>query len=83
MPRFALKDLLIGMTIIAIGLGILVFAETLAPHHQIAPYKGLQAGLIGGGVMTVGSGIAYPFKRPWIGLAIGVILMWPAIKFVM
>ena len=83
MPRFALKDLLIGMTITAIGLGVLVFAETLAPHHQIAPYKGLQAGLVGGGVMTLGNGIAYPFKRWWLGFAIGAILLWPAMIFVM
>jgi|SRR4051812_8860670 hypothetical protein len=64
MPRFSLKDILRGITLASIGVGMLavVFNEQSLPTSK--QFLLLQALLVGFGGMLVGYGLAFPFKYP-------------------
>jgi hypothetical protein len=76
MPKFSIKDLLLGATIAAIGFAMVGigfrFAVPNDPRHA-----GTQAYLLGAGGLLIGSGLAYPLGKggtPFL-LICGVIAM--------
>jgi hypothetical protein len=76
MPKFTIKDLLIGSTLVAIGLTMVVIGFHLAPPHDVKR-AGTQAYLLGAGGILLGSGLAYPFGKggmPFL-LVCGIIAM--------
>jgi hypothetical protein len=83
MARYTLKDLLMGTTIVAVGLGMLVFAATVSARHDIGWLKATQVGLISCGSMTIGAGIAHPFKSGWLGVAVGGVIVWFALHIIL
>ena len=48
MPKFTIKDLLIGATLTAVGLGMVDFGVHYTPPHDVKR-AGMQAYLLGGG----------------------------------
>jgi hypothetical protein len=73
MPRFSLKRLLAGITLVAVGLGVASLApwiETGYPVHS--ENAAIGAWLVGGAV--AGAGAFYPFKRLWLGALTGFII---------
>ncbi len=69
MTRFTLKDVLIGLAIASVGLGMIAFAI----HWRmplLSEWEGVQIGLAGGGASITGIGITHPFmKQTKTGLA--------------
>jgi hypothetical protein len=64
-PRFSIKDLLLSISLIALGLGTIVFSLTLeSPFRALGSY-GLP--LIGAGGLTL-------FGRTWTGAGVGCLL---------
>jgi hypothetical protein len=61
-PRFSIKDLLLSMALIALGLGTIVFTLSLG-----FPWKSLGAY----GLVLAGAGALKPFNRAAIGAGIG------------
>jgi hypothetical protein len=60
--RFSLKDLLWCMSLIALGLGTIVYALTLArPWMSLGAY----------GLALFGAGALTPFDRTWTGAGLG------------
>jgi len=75
MPRFTVKQMLIATTLVAIGLGAIVIAFQLRGSPSEFWSKGTPGGMIGGGAMTIGSGVAYPFNKSWkVSLPVGLIV---------
>jgi hypothetical protein len=77
MPRFSVKDLLFGSTLIAVGVGMIVCAYRFTPQsvdsiRQISSWPFL-CWVCGGG--AIGAGIMTPLKRPWEGAGLGIALM--------
>ena len=72
MPRFALKDLFLATTLIAVGMSLLYLLFSREPWRgwsAVVPYA-----LAYGGSALIGAGILAPFKRPWIGAVVGVVV---------
>lgn len=72
MPRFDLRALLICLTGVATGLGLIAIAVRmpLVPH-DLGWSQGIQQGLIGGGSSVLAGGVAYPFKQQlWITMVL-------------
>jgi hypothetical protein len=61
-PRFSIKDLLISMALVALGLGTIAFTATLD-----FPWKSLGAY----GLVLIGAGGLKPFNRAYTGAGIG------------
>jgi hypothetical protein len=62
MPRFSIKDLLLSMALVGLGLGTIVFTLKLdAPWVSFSSY----------GLALVGAGVLTPFNRAWTGAGIG------------
>jgi len=72
MPRFDLRSLLICLTGVAAGLGLIAIAVRMPMvPHDISWSRGLQQSLIGGGSSVLAGGVVYPFKqRLWITMLI-------------
>ena len=68
MPRFSFKELLLAMTLIAVGLGALAY---LAGYKDWSNWQ-LALWLATGPI--IGCGLFIPFRRPWLGLALGVVM---------
>jgi hypothetical protein len=64
MFRFSLKDILRGLTLASIGLGMLAFAFREQTPPTAKEVKLLQTLLCAFGGMLVGYGLAFPFKWP-------------------
>jgi hypothetical protein len=64
-PRFSIKDLLLSMALIALGLGTIMFTLGLEP-----PWISLGAY----GLVLIGAGGLKPFDRAWTGAGIGCLL---------
>ena len=76
MPRFTIKDLLLATTLIAIGAGMLALVlrgnAWLWPRGGLAVITVFSLWLGGGG--CIGAGLLTPFKHPWIGAALGLLI---------
>jgi uncharacterized membrane protein YczE len=74
MPRFTIKDMLLAMTLIAVGAGMLTFLD----RNRERTFGQSAIGAIGillmwyGSGACVGAGLFTPFKRPWLGVLIAV-----------
>jgi hypothetical protein len=69
MPRFSLKRLFASITLIAIGVAMIA---AVFQHREIFEwYTALLFVVAGGG--TIGAGLFNPFRRPWLGVAIGIL----------
>jgi hypothetical protein len=66
MKRFTLKDLLIGISLIAIGLGMIGSGEIM----RLTSVSALCLWLVAWPV--IGAGVFYPFKRPMVGAVAAV-----------
>jgi hypothetical protein len=72
MPRFSIKVLLVAMTLVAGGMGLIYFAFQ---HPNLRGDETLQlaGGWLGGGVL-IGAGMFTLFGKPWFGAIIGFAL---------
>jgi hypothetical protein len=80
MTRFPLMDILIGLAIVSVGLGMIAFAI----HWRmpvLSKWEPIQIGLASGGSIAAGNGISYPFRRTsrWLGLVIGILILIPVL----
>jgi hypothetical protein len=64
MARFALKDLLRGITLVALGFGMLAVVLHGNPQPTSAGLRLWQQMLVGFGGMLIGYGIAFPISYP-------------------
>ena len=78
MLRYSLKDVLRGVTLAAIGLGMLVIAFTKLNQPSTNELKMLQAFLVAFGGAFVGYGFAFPIKWPPHQMVMGMIGMFAA-----
>jgi hypothetical protein len=76
MPRFTVKDLLLATTLIAIGAGTLAFLFQNGEQIKHSYGAAIFAGLWFGGGAFIGAGTFLPFKRPWTGAVIGVVIQF-------
>jgi hypothetical protein len=72
MPRFALKDLLLSTTLIALGLACYVWVQR--SQIPLLEHPIILLPLIGSGAL-VGAGILHPFRVAWMGALIGALAM--------
>jgi hypothetical protein len=71
MPRFTVKDVLLAMLLVAIGLTMVVAIRVDPPGSR---NPDLNLCLFLGGMPCIGAGLAAPFHRKWVGAGIGAIL---------
>jgi hypothetical protein len=64
-PHFSIKDLLLSMALIALGLGTIAFTLKLEP-----PWMSMGAY----GLVLIGAGALTPLNRAWTGGGIGCLL---------
>jgi hypothetical protein len=64
MPRFSLKDLLIGTALLAAGITAICGIAHVPPDLWVIPMW------FGGSTLTA-AGLSTPFQRTWTGAAIG------------
>jgi hypothetical protein len=73
MPRFDLKALLYSTALISLGLGVIA---TLAAHEKTMsswhPVFGML--LVFSIGPTIGAGVLLPFRRAWMGFALGLLV---------
>jgi hypothetical protein len=82
MPRFSIKDLMLGITLVAIGLAV-DFAAVRYPWYP--PPPGVRPGTVvmiisvafGVGAAFIGAGALAPFHKKAIGAVIGFALAAP------
>jgi hypothetical protein len=70
--RYSLKDVLVSITLVCVGLGSFILAANsgLAVLEQpIVLFP------IVGGAALVGAGLFHPFKLAWLGAMLGVIVI--------
>lgn len=88
MPRFTLGELLVSTTLIAFGSGMV--AVIIREGEYVTNVLGYEAlgflyvAWMAGGSL-IGAGLCMPFRRPWLGAAIGAIIQvaWPVIMVAM
>ncbi len=68
MPRFSLRRLLVAITYIVLGAG--VFSAVGQSGVAVLDYPLILVPLVGSGAL-IGAGILHPFRRAWLGAAIG------------
>ncbi len=74
MPKFSIKDLLIATAIVATGTA-LISSIFRFPTVFLEPSPGAAfvfCWYVGG--MLIGAGLFWPFRRPWMGIALGFIV---------
>ena len=78
MPRYSLKQILIGLTLFSVGFGMLAggFRGIVQPASE--EMKWLRALLIAGGGAAVGYGVATPVKFPPHKMVLGMAGMFAA-----
>jgi hypothetical protein len=73
MPRFSLKDLLIGTALLAAGDTAICGIGRLPNDMSLGSgYQAITLLWFGGGTL-IGAGLFIPFKRPWLGAALGLL----------
>ena len=74
MPRFTIKDLLLATTLVAIGAGTwaFLFRGVVATSRMGADIMMLW--IVGGAF--IGAGLVAPFKRPWEGAIVAIVLQF-------
>jgi hypothetical protein len=78
MPRFSIKDLMLAITMVSVGLAMILTGQRCRDNDYLgalspaAPTIAILLLWEFGG-MTLGAGIFYPFKRVDIGLRLGAI----------
>lgn len=72
MPRFSIKDLMLAMTLVAVGVGMVCYAER---HHETPESESLAVFLFFSGSALFAAGLTTPFKRPWLGALVVVVLV--------
>jgi hypothetical protein len=74
MPKFSIKDLLIATTVVAVGLaialGMLRWDIGMYPPEDLVL---MVIGIFFSGWAIIGFGLTYPFKRPILGIVIGLV----------
>jgi hypothetical protein len=76
MPRFSIKDLMLATAMVAIGTGLVAYVLRYMPESvgSITDVSGLFfPSWIAGGTL-IGAGMMTPFKRPWTGVIIGIVI---------
>jgi hypothetical protein len=80
LPHFALKELLVGMGLIAAGLSMLVASRSLILADRSGWGAALPLGLWYLGAAYVGAGLFAPFRVArvgvWLGLAASCLYVW-------
>jgi hypothetical protein len=74
MPRFSLKDLLIGTALLAGGICSVCGISRLPTELSLQGYIAAAMLLWVGGGALIGAGLLTPFKRPWLGAALGLLV---------
>jgi hypothetical protein len=70
MPRFTLKELLLATTLIATGAGIWAFLS----RGRAIGVDTVMVWIAGGAF--IGAGIFTPFKQPWAGAIVAIVLQF-------
>jgi hypothetical protein len=80
MPRFSLKHLLLSTTLVAVGLVLLllIFRE---PGGSLGDSAAIVC-WFGGGAL-IGAGLLAPFRKWWIGAAIGMGIQLLVLYYIM
>jgi hypothetical protein len=78
MLQYSLKDVFRGLTLAAVGLGMLVVAFTKLNQPSTNELRMLQAFLVAFGGAFVGYGFAFPIKWPPHQMVMGMIGMFAA-----
>jgi hypothetical protein len=71
-PRFQTKDFLIGISIVAVGLALLTIHTTRLNAWAILSLFAWP---------LIFAGVLKPFKRPWLGFGVGVLLVLAVLVF--
>jgi hypothetical protein len=74
MPRFTLKIMFASMALIATGIAILEYRGWLPVGGRVSELFLLVLWLAAGAF--IGAGILLPFKRPFIGVLLGIIVQY-------
>jgi hypothetical protein len=74
MPRFTIKDLLLTTTLIAVGVGMFAFLFQRGDAINRVGAGAAALLLWFGGSAFLGAGVFAPFKRPWRGAIVAVVL---------
>jgi hypothetical protein len=77
LPRFSVNDLLRCTTLVGLGLGaILLTFSPMLNHERWGDLAGMLRGwLCLGGSAAIGAGALIPFKKPWLGAALGLTVL--------
>ena len=74
MPKFSIKDLLIAMTLIGVGLGETVVSRPVTDPYMPVTHAMLTLPAHLGGWIVVGIGVLYPFKMSYLGAFLGLVV---------
>jgi hypothetical protein len=77
MPRFSIKDLILAVTLVAVGLAICLAAlsyHNAEDHIPLVNVPRIILAAFGAGAAMIGAGILTPFQRKTVGAAIGLVL---------
>jgi hypothetical protein len=74
MPRFSLKDLLIGTALLSAGVVSIVGIWRLPTDISLEAWGEAIAWLWYGGGALIGAALFTPFKRPWSGVLVGLVV---------
>jgi hypothetical protein len=78
MARFSMKDMLRGMTLVAVGLGMITIVLSSSSGSAPHEHKLWQMVLVTFGGILVGYGLAFPFKWPPHQMMLAMIGMFAA-----
>jgi hypothetical protein len=83
MPRFSVKDLLLGMTLLAAGMGLIYYVYQ---HPRLGPSDGnewLRAACCYGGGALLCAGVMIPLKGPWVPVVVSVVFFFLTVLLLM
>ena len=81
MPRFSIKDLMLAITLVAVGTGLVCFANRCLDIGDVR-YKFWELVVcwwVGG--WLAGAGLFIPFKRAWTGVVIALAIQFLYLLF--
>jgi uncharacterized membrane protein HdeD (DUF308 family) len=73
MPRFSIKDLMLAITLVAVGLSIEIVVFSFLPHTD-KEFFFLGYSLMCSGLATIVAGLSAPFHKKKWGAAIGFVV---------
>ena len=81
--QFEMIDLILGTTLVAVGLGILLASLRNSFHLDYETAEGhiTLIGLAFASGAMIGAGLLSPFKLKTVGLILGFVLVFPAVFF--